>query len=142
MLTRLPLCSNPWGSNKEQLNLRASRSHPIESRVNNRVREVSVLKQLRWTSRLRWDVSLVVSFAAHGLVLLILLHHSRPVFIMPSDVALGTPRSSGRVIYLAPTGAERAVAIPEKPSLAMRASPPKPPSVPKPLPVIPEPEGA
>ena len=101
-----------------------------------------MFKHLRWTSRLRWDVSLVVSFAAHGLVLLLLLHHARPVFIMPSDVALGTPGSSGSVIYLAPTGAERAVAAPDKPSLALRASIPKPPSVPRPLPVVHEQEDA
>ena len=61
---------------------------------------------------------------------------------MPSDVALGTPGSSGSVIYLAPTGPERAVAIPEKPSLTLRASIPKPPSVPKPVPVDHEHEGA
>ena len=101
-----------------------------------------MFKQLRWTSRLRWDLSLVLSFAAHGLVLLVLLHHARPVFVMPSDVALGTPGSSGSVIYLAPTGAERTVAVPEKPSLALRASIPKPPSVPRSLPVDHEHEGA
>ena len=61
---------------------------------------------------------------------------------MPSDVALGTPGSSGSVIYLAPTGAERAVAAPDKPSLALRASIPKPPSVPRPLPVVHEQEDA
>ena len=44
---------------------------------------------------------------------------------MPSDVALGTPGSSGSVIYLAPTGAERAVTAPEKPSLELRAAAPK-----------------
>jgi TonB family protein len=61
---------------------------------------------------------------------------------MPSDVALGTPGSSGSVIYLAPTGAERAVAVPEKPSLAMHISAPKPPSVPHPVPAIHENEEA
>ena len=101
-----------------------------------------MFKHLRWTSRLRWDVSLIVSFAAHGLVLLFLLHHSRPLFLMPSDVALGTPGSSGSVIYLAPTGPEKVVAIPEKPSLAMHVSAPKPPSGPKPVPAIHENEQA
>ena len=85
---------------------------------------------------MRWDVSLVLSFAAHSLVLLVLLHHSRPIVVMPSDVALGTPGSSGSVIYLAPTGAERAAAAPDKPSLALRASAPKPPMIAKPLPAV------
>lgn len=52
---------------------------------------------------------------------------------MPSDVALGTPGSSGSVIYLAPTGVERTVAAPEKPRLALHSSPPKPLHVFKPL---------
>ena len=91
-----------------------------------------MLEQLQTRERRRWDVSLIVSFVAHGLVLLALLHRSRPVFVMPSEVALGNPGSSGSVIYLAPTGAERAAAAPEKPSLALRASVSKPPSIPKP----------
>ena len=101
-----------------------------------------MFKQLRWTSRVRWDVSLIVSFAANGVVLLVLTHHSSPVFIMPSDVALGTPGSSGSVTYLAPTGAERAVTAPEKPRLSLRAAVPKPPSVPKPVPAIHQNENA
>ena len=52
---------------------------------------------------------------------------------MPSDVALGTPGSSGSVIYLAPTGAEKAATALDKPSLAPRASVPKPPKITKPL---------
>jgi outer membrane biosynthesis protein TonB len=90
----------------------------------------------------RWDVSLIVSFAAHGLILLALLHHSRLAFVMPSDVALGTPGSSGSVIYLAPTGAERAETAPEKLSLSLRASAPKPPKIAKPLPVVHENDNA
>ncbi len=94
-----------------------------------------MFRQLRWTSRLRWDASLIASFAAHGFVLLALLHHSRPVFLVPSDVALGTPGSSGSVIYLAPIGAEKIVTAPEKPSVALRASLRKSP-IPKPRPVV------
>ncbi len=71
--------------------------------------------------------------------LLVLTRHSRPVFVMPSDVALGIPESSGTLIYLAPTGAERAVPAPEKPKLALQVPPdPKPPSTPKPEPIIQE----
>jgi TonB family protein len=58
------------------------------------------------------------------------------VFVMPSDVALGTPGSSGTLIYLAPVGAERAVSAPEKPRLALRVPTPKPLSITKPLPTV------
>lgn len=57
---------------------------------------------------------------------------------MPSDVALGAPGSSGSVIYLAPTGAERATAAPAKPSLELRASVRKPKSIAQPLAVVQE----
>jgi TonB family protein len=79
---------------------------------------------------------------AHGLVLLALLHHARPVFVMPSDVALGRPGSSGSVIYLAPIGPQEAASVPEKPSLQLRASVPKPPVIAKPVPVVHENENA
>ncbi len=92
--------------------------------------------------RRRWDVSLILSFAAHGVVVLMLLHRSAPVFVMPSDVALGTPGSSGSVIYLAPAGAERAVSAPEEPRLALRVPAPKPLSITKPLPMVNENENA
>ena len=88
------------------------------------------------TERRRWDVSLILSFAAHGLVVLMLLHRSAPVFVMPSDVALGTPGSSGTLIYLAPASAERAVSAPEKPRLALRVPAPNPLSVTQPLPTV------
>src|ERR1039457_383836 len=61
---------------------------------------------------------------------------------MPSDVALGTPGSSGSVIYLAPTGAERAVIAPDKPTLSLRAAVPKPPKIAKPIPAVQENEHA
>ncbi len=88
--------------------------------------------ELRPTGRKRWDIALLLSFAVHCAVVLLLTHHSAPVFIMPSDVALGTPGSSGSVIYLAPTGAERTVEVPEKPSLSLQASTLKTPQPPKP----------
>ena len=61
---------------------------------------------------------------------------------MPSDVALGTPGSSGSVIYLAPAGAERAATAPDKPNLSLRASAPKPPIIAKPLPAVHENDNA
>ncbi len=86
------------------------------------------------TNRKRWDLALLISFAAHVVVLLVLTHRPTPLFIMPSDVALGTPGSSGRLIYLAPVGGEGAVATPEKPKLKLSAAVPKvpPPPTPKP----------
>ena len=92
--------------------------------------------ELTPTSRKRGKVSQIVSFVAHAVVLFVLLYHWRPIFIMPSDVALGTPGSSGSVIYLAPTGPEKAVTVPQKPSLTLRASVPKTPSAPKPSPTV------
>ena len=86
------------------------------------------------TNRKRWDLALLISFAAHVVVLLVLTHRSAPVFIMPSDVALGTPGSSGSVIYLAPVGRESAVATPAKPKLKLNASVPKVPPPPTPAP--------
>lgn len=87
------------------------------------------------TNRKRWDLALLISFAAHVVVLLVLTHRSAPVFIMPSDVALGTPGSSGSVIYLAPVGRESAVATPAKPKFKLNASvpevPPPPTSAPR-----------
>ncbi len=88
--------------------------------------------ELKPTGRMRWDIALVLSFAVHCAIVLVLSHHSAPVFIMPSDVALGTPGSSGSVIYLAPTGAEWTVEVPEKPSVSLQAAALKTPQPPKP----------
>jgi TonB family protein len=79
-------------------------------------------------------LSLLVSFAAHLVLLLVLVHRSRPIFVMPSDVALGTPRSSGSVIYLAAIGAEKTVAAPEKPKLTLHSYLTRIPRVSKPVP--------
>jgi TonB family protein len=51
-------------------------------------------------------MALLLSFAAHVLVLLVLAHRT-PSTVLPHEVALGTPYSSGSVIYLAPLGRER-----------------------------------
>ena len=52
---------------------------------------------------------------------------------MPSDVTLGTPGSSGNVIYLAPTGAERALVAQKKPRLNLRSATSKSTNSPKPF---------
>jgi periplasmic protein TonB len=84
--------------------------------------------------RKRWDLALLASFAAHLVVLFLLTHHSAPIFVMPSDVALGTPGSSGTITYLAPTGAEKPQLPRERPRLVLHpsearlTSPPEPKS--------------
>ena len=92
----------------------------------------------QWRGRKRWDLSMALSFAAHVVALLVLIHRSPPVFIMPSDVALGTPGSSGSVIYLAPVGVERPAAAPAKPNPKLRSAVRKPASIAKPLPMVQE----
>jgi len=71
---------------------------------------------------------LAASFAGHLLVLLALLHYAAPVFVTPSDVALGIPHSLGSqsIIYLAPLGSERLQPAPEEPSVTMRVASPRP----------------
>lgn len=64
--------------------------------------------ELKSASPKNWTKALVLSFAAHGVVLLILSHHSPAGAILPKEVALGTPYSSGSVVYLAPLGREQA----------------------------------
>jgi TonB family protein len=72
--------------------------------------------------RKRWDFALLVSFAAHVVFLLVLAHRSAPVFVMPSDVALGTPGSSGTsIVYLSPVGLQPVSKQPEQPKLELRA---------------------
>ncbi|HYV73041.1 MAG TPA: TonB family protein [Candidatus Binatia bacterium] len=85
-------------------------------------------------NRRRRDFSLLVSFMLHVAFLLMLAHRAAPVFVMPSDVALGTPGSSGSVVYLAPLGPEKA-STPQpkqklalnKPKLQLRSLPVPPP---------------
>lgn len=85
------------------------------------------------TGRKRWDFSLGASFALHVLAVLLLMHRSKPLFVMPSDVALGIPGSSGNIVYLAPVGAEKAVAQQRRPKVASHPKVPKvtpPPDLP------------
>ena len=128
--TSAPLTSAPYTQSKTEIH---NESH--------RVKEEPLFTQPSDTSRKRWDISLAVSFAAHVVILLVLTYHSSPVFVVPSDVALGIPRSSGTLIYLAPIGAEKAVPAEEETQLALRRPSPKP-STAKPEPVVHENETA
>ena len=85
--------------------------------------------------RLRFTTSQFVSFALHVFALLAIAHRAKPIFVMPSDVALGTPGSLGTITYLAPTGAERTQKPLERPKPELHAT-----SVPKT--VLPEPPAA
>lgn len=76
--------------------------------------------------RKRFTASQCVSVALHVLALLAIAYRAKPIFVMPSDVALGTPGSMGTITYLAPTGAERTQKPLEKPRPDLRAA-----SVPK-----------
>jgi TonB family protein len=71
---------------------------------------------------------MAVSFTVHLILLLGLLRESAPLFLTPSDVDLGIPKSSGSlsIIYLAPVGPEQTRPSPDKPELALRTAPPKP----------------
>ena len=77
---------------------------------------------------------MTASFVAHLGVLALLLYHAVPVFVSPSDVQLGIPHSYGSrsIIYLAPTGPERAQEPDVQPKLALHRVVPKP-AVPKKL---------
>ncbi len=67
-----------------------------------------MFEELKPTTRNPWNTALLLSFVAHVLVLLVMVRHRPPAMLLPHEVALGTPYSSGSVIYLAPLGPERA----------------------------------
>ena len=92
-----------------------------------------MFQELRPTSRRNWTIALLVSFAGHALVLLALAHRS-PVTLIPHEVALGTPYSSGSVVYLAPLGRERTHED-SAPLEVAKVTAPKQPASPKPKPV-------
>ena len=101
-----------------------------------------MFNELKPMGRKRWDLALLLSFGVHLVVVLLITHRGAPVFVMPSDVALGTPGSMGSITYLAPVGAEREVVVPKKPSVSLRTAALKTPVVPKPSPLIPENDNA
>lgn len=65
-----------------------------------------MFEELKPTSRINWSTALLLSFALHGVVLLVLAHRPGAGVVLPHEVALGTPYSSGSVVYLAPLGRE------------------------------------
>jgi TonB family protein len=74
----------------------------------------------------RRDFAVLASFAVHFAILLALAYHAAPVFLRPSDVALGMPNSSGTgIIYLAPAGTEHVSKPTRKPELDWTAAAPK-----------------
>jgi TonB family protein len=76
------------------------------------------------SGRKRWSGALAASFALHCVVLLLLVRRASPVFVVPSDVDFGIPRSSGSasIVYLAPVGPELQSSEPENPQPAAHAS--------------------
>src|ERR1700758_4915659 len=96
---------------------------------------MAMFDQMPRAQRKRWNVALVGSFAAHLLLLSLLLYHAAPSFVTLSDVQLGIPHSYGSrsIIYLAPAGPERAQALTGQPKLALHRSP-KPAQARKPEP--------
>jgi TonB family protein len=81
--------------------------------------------------RKRWSAAMTASLAAHLAFLGVLLYHTTPLFITPSDVQIGIPHSYGSrsIVYLAPTGPERApeANVPPKLVLHRAAAKPAPP---------------
>jgi len=67
-----------------------------------------MFNELKPASLGTWNTALLLSFGAHVAVLLLLARHYGPVTVLPHEVALGTPYSSGSVVYLAPLGREHA----------------------------------
>jgi len=74
---------------------------------------------------------MLLSFAAHIAIALVLLHRAAPTFVHPSEVDLGVPHSSGSMslVYLAPVGPEQKTAASDDHKLELKAA-----AVPKPKP--------
>lgn len=88
------------------------------------------------SGRKRWSNSMLLSFAAHLVLLGAVLYRAAPAFLTPSDVGLGIPHSLGSqsIVYLAPVGPEQPKPSVTEPKLAVRAK-----LIPKPKPPKPEP---
>ena len=73
---------------------------------------------------------MVASFAAHLSLLGLLLYHAAATFVVPSDVDLGIPHSSGTrsIVYLAPVGPERPQDPDVQPKLVLHRAVPKAPA--------------
>jgi len=66
-----------------------------------------VFEELRPGSRLRRPGALLLSFVVHLVAVAFVLWHPKAQPMLMHEVALGTPYSSGSVIYLAPLGREQ-----------------------------------
>src|SRR5580704_16452995 len=73
------------------------------------VGEMGMFEAVPTSGRKRWSRSMVLSFAAHLLLLGALLYRFAPAFVTPSDVGLGIPHSLGSqsIIYLSSVGLSR-----------------------------------
>ena len=71
---------------------------------------------------------MAASLFVHVMFLGILLYRPAAVFVIPSDVQLGIPHSSGTqsIVYLAPVGPEQPRTTPEESRLTLRAAIAKP----------------
>lgn len=78
--------------------------------------------------RRRWNIAMTASLFAHVVFLAVLLYRPPAIFVIPSDVQLGIPHSSGSqsIVYLAPVGPEQPRSRPEESRLTLRAVVTKP----------------
>lgn len=85
---------------------------------------MTIFAEPKLPERKQWNRSLLVSFALHCAVLLVVVHRGAPVFVVPSDTDHGIAGSSGSVsiVYLAPVGPEQTKSSSEEPTPALRAS--------------------
>lgn len=93
-----------------------------------------MFSELKSAGGKRWDFSLAASLVVHVAVLLALSYRGGLSLVIPSEVALGVPNSSGTVTYLAPIGLEKAQLARDKPDPLPKLAQAKQLSVPKPLP--------
>ncbi len=97
---------------------------------------MAMFEEVPTTGRKRWSRSMLLSFAAHLVLLAAVAYRVAPAFITPSDVDLGIPHSLGSqsIIYLAPVGPEQAKVSPQEAKLTLRAKLAPKPKPPKPQP--------
>ena len=66
-----------------------------------------MLKDLQFSFQRRTR-PLLISFAGHSIVLLLVVHSPKPIFVQPTSVAFGEGGSSTQITYLAPRAAQDA----------------------------------
>ncbi len=94
---------------------------------------MAIFEQMPQPERKRQSISMLLSFAVQGALLLALLYSAAPIFVTPSDVDFGIPHSSGSrsIVYLAPVGPEQASPPATPPRLTLKAALPAKPKPPK-----------